>query len=233
MQGHPGARGATVLVINDVAPVLRIIELELRVYGYNVAGISIDERVFELIGELKPDVIVMEVFLPQMRGMELLRGIRQRWDTPVIFLTTSDNEADREEALALGASDYILKPFEPAELTHRISSLLQAPSPPALRFRAGDVVVDFGRRELTVGRRRISPTTSEWALLFALGRAPRIFVPAEEVLLQVWGLEGVLNRSSLAEWVDRLRDRLGDPREAPRIIRGDMQQGYMLDAREA
>jgi two-component system KDP operon response regulator KdpE len=220
--------GPTVLVIDDVAPILRILELELRIHGYNVVSIAISEQVFEVIEQIDPDIVVLEVFLPQMRGMELLRGIRERSDVPVVFLTTSDNDADRDEALSHGASDYILKPFRPDELTYRISSALKARPPASRVLRSGRLRIDFSRREAFRGDLRLSVSSSEWALLFAMARAAGEHVPAETILLQVWGLEGLLNRASLEEWIGRLRNKLGDDPASPSIVTGDLDQGFML-----
>lgn len=223
------APGPTIVVIDDVAPILRILDLELSMHGYKVISVPISEQVYDIIEEIMPDVVVMEVFLPQIRGLELLRGIRARSDIPVIFLTTSSNEADREEALGHGASDYILKPFEPSELTHRISSVIKAQPPLSRVLRSGELRIDFSRRQAFRAEKKISPSSSEWAILFALGRGAQEYVPSERILLQVWGLEGTLNRENLVEWIAKLRTKLGDDGNDPRIIRGNLEEGFMLD----
>jgi DNA-binding response OmpR family regulator len=219
-----------VLVIDDVESILRIIQLELRIHGFDVVGIEISDQVYGAIELMDPDIIVFEVFLPQIGGPELLRGIRERWDTPVIFLTTSENDGDREEALNLGANDYILKPFDPSELTYRISALLKMPPLQARILTADGLEIDFSRRKAHRNGKRISPSTNEWAILFALGRQPGSYMPAEDILLQVWGLEGVINRDNLLSLVARLRERLGDDAQRPAVIVGDMEQGFTLQA---
>jgi two-component system, OmpR family, KDP operon response regulator KdpE len=218
-----------VLVIDDVRPVIRVLELELRLYGYEVVSAEISSQVLEVIEEITPDVIIFEIFMPQIPGMELLRAIRERTSIPVILLTTSSNEADKEEALNLGASDYILKPFEPEDLTYRISSLLKAPRPPVKVITAGDLRIDFGRRLVTRDGKGIPISTSEWAIIFSLGRRLREYVRPDDILLQVWGLEGLVNKETLPGWMEKIREKLGNGGTKD-IIEGNNEKGYRLNA---
>jgi DNA-binding response OmpR family regulator len=221
-----------VLVVDDVAPVIRMMTLELNSQGFDVIGARVGDDTYRTIEKYRPDVAVMEVMLPGISGFEVMAEVKRRYDLPVVFVTTNDRQGDREHALELGVDDYIMKPFAPADLSARLHAVLRDPAvgPHRDQRRAGDVEIDLGRRIVRRAGREVQLTTNEWALLFALAsHRPRTQpVSAKDLLTAVWGGDYAHETRYLEAWIRRLREKLEHDPQAPRLIAGDAHNGYML-----
>jgi two-component system KDP operon response regulator KdpE len=221
-----------VLVVDDVAPVIRMMTLELNSQGFDVIGARVGDDTYRTIEKYRPDVAVMEVMLPGISGFEVMAHVKRRYDLPVVFVTTNDRQGDREHALELGVDDYIMKPFAPADLSARLHAVLRDPAvgPHRDQMRAGDVEIDLGRRIVRRAGREVQLTTNEWALLFALAsHRPRTQpVSAKDLLTAVWGGDYAHETRYLEAWIRRLREKLEHDPQAPRLIVGDAERGYLL-----
>src|SRR5436309_2886982 len=132
-------RRPRILVVDEIESIIRLLQLELDFQGFDVEGAPIGPGIFTYIEETRPDLILLEVILPGIDGFQFLEDLRQRTDVPVVFLTTSKNEADRAQAFEMGAVGYLNKPFEPDELGRSIAEFLGTlPSTPTI-IRAGNI----------------------------------------------------------------------------------------------
>ena len=160
----------TILVVDDEPDVTELVEYKLRQSGYTVRAVNDPLRAVGLARDLRPDVIVLDVMMPELDGIRLLRMIRADSllkDTPVILLTARAASEDRVKGFETGADDYVPKPFEPRELLLRIQALLRraksAAAKPDTRIASGPVVLDVERHEVTVGGKAIELTATEFA----------------------------------------------------------------------
>lgn len=221
-----------VLVVDDVAPVIRMMTLELNAQGFDVIGAKVGDDAYRTIEKYAPDVAVMEVMLPGISGLEVMSEMKRRYGVPVVFVTTNDREGDRRHALELGADDYITKPFAPADLSARLRAVLPDANagPRRDQMRAGDVEIDLGRRIVRRGGSEVQLTTNEWALLYALAsHRPRTHpVSARDLLTTVWGGDYAHETPYLEAWIRRLREKLEEDPSSPRLIAGDVERGYLL-----
>ena len=226
-----------VLVIDDVAPVIRMMTLELNAQGFDVIGARVGDDTFRTIEKYRPDVAVMEVMLPGISGFEVMAEIKRGHNVPVVFVTTSDRDGDRQLALELGADDYITKPFAPADLSARLRAVLPGAQvgPRRDQMRAGDIEIDLGRRIVRRAGDEVQLSTNEWALLYALATHRRQTRPvsAKDLLTAVWGADYAHETNYLEAWVRRLREKLEEDPAAPRLIAGDPERGYLLGRPQA
>jgi DNA-binding response OmpR family regulator len=223
-------RQSTVLVINDVPAIIRLLELELQIgYGFVTAGCEVGDAAFEAIDRLQPDVIILELLLPGMNGLDMLADLKKRFEIPVLILTTSDSDADRVQAFELGADDFIRKPFEPAELGKRVAALAGR-EPARRRFvRFGDCEIDLTRQIARRGPTVLSLSTNEWAVLLALGTQPRVVMSANELAHRIGGAYSVAHVGEMQFIIERVRKSLEADPARPSVVLGDPDTGYMLD----
>jgi DNA-binding response OmpR family regulator len=224
-----------VLVLDDEPAVIRMMSLELKVQGYRVASALIGEDAYRAIEEHTPAVVVLEVMLPGGTGFDVLKEIKRRYDVPVVFITSVDNDADRAYALELGADDYIRKPFVPLEMVQRLAAIMQGGDQPGTRGvirRAGDLEVDLSRNMVRRGGVVIALTTNEWAILYRVSSEPDRAVSSEVILREVFGDVYAQEFDYLDIWMRRLRNKIEPNPSAPRVIVGDSERGYMLVTEE-
>jgi two-component system KDP operon response regulator KdpE len=223
-----------VLVVDDLAPVIRMTSLELHSQGFDVVGARVGDDTHRTIEKYAPDAAVMEVVVPGISGFELMAEIRGRYGVPVVFVTTADREGDRRFAVELGADAWITRPFVPAELAARLTSVLRErrQSPRRDQLRLGDVEIDLGRRIVRRAGEELRLSTNEWALLYALAARRTKPVAARDLLIAVWGGDYAMTTDSLEFWMRRLREQLEANPDAPRLIAGDAQHGFMLGRRQ-
>src|SRR6201998_4437139 len=158
---------ANILVVDDEPQIRRVLRSTLSFRGYTITEAKSGEEALDLIRKLKPDLILLDVNLPGMSGVEACREIRRSSDAPIIMLTVRNAERDKVVALDAGADDYVTKPFGIEELLARIRATLRRASPPeaALSFACEDLAVDFERRAITVRGRPVKLTPKEFDLL--------------------------------------------------------------------
>jgi DNA-binding response OmpR family regulator len=225
----------TVLVVDDEEAIAEAVRARLESEGYRVLVAGDGPEAIEICDEARPDLVVLDLMLPGMDGLEVCKIIqRERW-VPVLMLTARTDESDKVAGFAVGADDYLTKPFSPKILVARVRALLrraQDASPAPLA--AGTLSLDVTERTLVGlprGPVRLTPLELRFLqLLFAhAGRT----VPTERLLVHVWGNRADGNRQLLKQLVHRLRNKIEDDPARPRLIQNMPNAGYSLDASQA
>lgn len=222
-----------VLVVDDEPMVREVVVAYLEREGFNVEEAATGAAALEQIGESRPDLVVLDVMLPELDGFSVLTELRRSGDIPVILLTARTEETDRILGLELGADDYVVKPFSPRELVARVRSVLRRATPPTatpeiLDF--GGLVIDEQAREVSIGGAPVEMTPKEFDLIAFLARSPRQVFSRGQLLEQVW--------DSSADWQDpstvtvhvrRLRRKIEEDPEQPRWITTVWGVGYRFE----
>jgi len=219
-----------VLAIDDDARILQFIKVELSTHDINVITSTSGEGGLDVLKEQSPDVILIDVMMPDMDGLELMRRIRETSNVPILLLTARRRDQDKIRGLDLGADDYLAKPFNPEELSARIRALLRRGRqvPEFATVRNGDVDIDLSKRLVWKNGEPVSLTRTEWLLLqYLAANAGRVILNAE-LLTRVWGVEYSNDLQYLRVWISRLRSKLG----SHSIIQTLSGIGYKLDADE-
>jgi DNA-binding response OmpR family regulator len=222
---------SSVLVVDDDAKIVTLVGAYLERAGYRVRSAHDGLTALQSIRSEAPDVVVLDVMLPELDGIELARIARQECDVPILMLTARGAVPDRVRGLEAGADDYLAKPFAPSELVARVRSLLRraAPRSRASVARHGDLELDLDRRLARQGAALLELTTLEFDLLAALlGAEGRVLT--RDVLMDLLeqdGAEPILERS-IDAYVARLRSKLGDPARCPRYIETVRGIGYRV-----
>ncbi|MCS7275584.1 MAG: response regulator transcription factor [Dehalococcoidia bacterium] len=223
-----------VLAVDDEPGILRLLKQELTEQGLRVITANNGEEALRLAEEQRPDLVLLDVMLPDMSGLEVIRRLRERSDAPIILLTARDTDSDKVRGLEMGADDYVVKPFSPDEVAARIRAVLRRTSGARLSGRrlmlAGGLEIDMDRR-LVLRQGEVVPLTrTEWLLLQQLAAHAGRVLTNSELLSKVWGPEYRDDVQYLRVWVSRLRRKLGDNPAEPSIIRTMPGIGYMLEA---
>lgn len=225
-----------VLAVDDEAGILRLIKLQLADQGFRVITAQNGEEALRLAEEQRPDIVLLDVIMPELTGPEVLRKLRERWPVPVIFVTARDSEADKVRGLEFGADDYIVKPFSPDELAARIRAVLRRSvgmNEVDQVVRAGNIEIDLNRRIVLREGEPVALTRTEWLLLQHLAaNAGRVLLNVE-LLSKVWGPEYRDDLQYLRVWVSRLRRKLEDDPSNPQLIKTKQGIGYLLDVDNA
>ena len=223
-------RGSQVLLVDDDAGVLRAIERALVLHGFEVQTSSDGSDALRLLAVRAPDVVVLDVSMPDVDGLEVCRRLRAAGDpTPVLMLTARVAVGDRVAGLDAGADDYLVKPFALEELLARLRALLRRSGPPRANavLRYGDLTLDPGSRRVTRGTRGIELTRTEFALLLLFLRHPGQVLTREVISADVWGYDFGPASNSLDVYIGYLRRKTEAPRE-PRLIQTVRGVGYVL-----
>jgi DNA-binding response OmpR family regulator len=209
----------TILVVDDETNIAELIELYLSREGFQVV---------KAVGEHRPRLVVLDIGLPDIDGLEVCRRLRQTSTIPVIFLTARDSEVDRVVGLELGADDYVPKPFSPPELVARVKAVLRRTDPAATTeiIQVADVTIDLGRREVRVHGDAIPFTTREFELLQYLAEHPGLALSRKQILDGVWGYDWFGDERTVDVHLAQVRKKLDG---AVRIdtVRG---VGYRLES---
>jgi len=229
------AIAATVLVVEDEAKIRELLRGYLERAGLSVITTGSGADALTIAADARPDLVVLDLGLPDVSGETVAREIRAAGPTPILILTARSGEADRIAGLELGADDYVTKPFSPQEVVLRVQAILRrargADAAGASRsFGNGELVVDEERHEITVRGGPIEITPSEWGLLIALAGTPGRVYSRTELINRVRGYEFASERA-VDSHVKNLRRKLEiDPHE-PRIIETVVGIGYRLGLR--
>jgi DNA-binding response OmpR family regulator len=222
-------RTAKILVVDDEPKIRRIVSSYLVDEGYDVAEAHDGETALELINA-DPNLIILDVGLPGIDGIEVLRQLRTRSDVPVILLTARAEETDRLIGLSVGADDYVTKPFSPRELVLRVKAILRradaAPMEEAEVMRFEGLVIDVGARTVEVDGAGPELTSLEFDLLVALARAPGLVMTRRQLLDRVWGWDFYGDERVVDVHVRNLRGKLADDASAPRFVATVRGVGY-------
>ena len=221
------------LVVDDDRNIVEAVTLgfQLQWQECEVLTAYDGEKGLDLFFEEQPDVVILDVALPEMNGFEVLRRIRQVSDVPVLMLTAKGEEMDKVKGLELGADDYITKPFSHLELFARIKAVLRrAELPPPISaapsFTLGDLAINFDSRTITLRGRPVKLTPTEYNLLYHLVRNAGRVLSHETLLAKVWGDEYRNDVDYLKVYVSRLRNKLEDDPDRPRYILTERGLGY-------
>lgn len=221
----------TILVVDDEAGVVSLLEAYLRHHGFQVLTAANGREALRQTRHERPDLIVLDIMMPEMDGLEFLRAHRRQADTPVILLTARIEDEDKVVGLELGADDYLTKPFRPRELVARIRAVLRragGDAPPVAVLRAGDLQLDRQRHRLTIGATLVDLTPSEFELLAALMSAPGRVFSRLELLDRIQGIGYEGYERTIDVHVKNLRAKIErDPRR-PRYVETVYGVGYRL-----
>jgi DNA-binding response OmpR family regulator len=225
---RPPGSAALVLVVDDEQPIRDLVRGYLRHERMDVITAEDGPGALEAVRRHAPDVVVLDVMLPGLDGIEVCRRLRTFSDAYVVMLTARGEEVDRIVGLSIGADDYLVKPFSPRELVARVKSLLRRPrsSPPASG--PAGLLVDPERRRVVVDERDVPLTVIEFALLAALARHPGIVLTRQQLLDRVWGHDFAADDHLLDVHIGKLRRKLGDPAGKPRFVETVRGVGFRL-----
>ncbi len=223
----------TVVVVDDERPLVDLVGRYLKREGYEVHGAYDGQEALELITQVDPDVVVLDLMLPGLDGLEVARRIREQSDPYIVMLTARSDEVDRIVGLRVGADDYVTKPFSPNELVARIQAMLRRPrhtttTPDTTLRTFGDLTVDPGGREVTVAGEPVDLTKLEFDLLDTLSSEPRVVFSKDQLLEHVWGSAAYRDDHVVAVHIANLRRKLGDTSDEPRYIRTIRGVGYRM-----
>jgi DNA-binding response OmpR family regulator len=205
----------TILVVEDETSIASFDSLYLKNSGYAVKVATTGGAALNTIAAEMPALIVLDLNLPDMDGIEICRRVRKSSDVPILMLTARDEDVDKIIGLEVGADDYLTKPFNPRELVARVKSVLRRSSPDRRReegeeIRHGDLVVNAGRREVLVGDREIQLAPKEFDLLWELLDHRGIVLTRDQLLERVWGYTFAGDTRTVDVHVRQLRRKLGD-----------------------
>jgi DNA-binding response OmpR family regulator len=218
-----------VLVVDDEPIVRSVVVRYLQREGFAPLEAGAGLHAQELLRRHEPSLVVLDLMLPGLDGLELCRWIRARSELPVIMLTARAEEADRIVGLELGADDYITKPFSPRELAIRVRTVLRRSSPAAgskEHIVHGDLDLDAAAREVTKGGRQLRLTAKEFDLLWFLASHPRRVFSRDQLMESVWGYEPAFDTGTVTVHVRRLREKIEDDPSQPRHLETVWGVGY-------
>jgi DNA-binding response OmpR family regulator len=222
-----------VVVIDDSPEIIEVVSLcfQLRWSGAEVTAAKDGTRGLEIIEAENPDLVILDVGLPDMDGYQVLREIRRFSQVPVVMLTVKGEDTDIAKGLELGADDYVTKPFSHIELIARVQAVLRRTRGSALAaeeqsFASGKLKVDFARNEVTVDGNPVKLTNTEYKLLYHLLKNEGRLLPHENLLSKACGESYRDARDLLRVHIQHLRQKLGDNLDSPRIIITEHGMGY-------
>jgi DNA-binding response OmpR family regulator len=219
----------TILVVDDEPEIVHFVRTYLEDAGYRVVTASEGQEALFVARHEKPDLVILDLMMPGMNGWDFIRRYRQERDTPVIMLTARVEEGDQVLGLELGADDYVVKPFSPRALVARVRAVLRRaqgePTPSAV-LRGGDVVLDREAHTVTVGRREVDLTPTEFSLLEVLMAMPGRAFTRAELLDRVLGDEADVFERTIDAHVKNLRRKIESDPTQPRYIITVRGAGY-------
>ncbi|HEX2882983.1 MAG TPA: response regulator transcription factor [Candidatus Limnocylindria bacterium] len=217
-----------VLVVDDEPPIRELVRSYLAREGMEVSTATDGPSALEAVRAFRPDLVVLDLMLPGLDGIEVCRQLRTFSDAYVIMLTARDEEVDRIVGLSIGADDYVVKPFSPRELVARVRAVLRRARTPGSSEPVPGLEVDVTGRLVTVDGSEIRLTNIEFALLVALVGRPGVVHSRADLIDRVWGPDFVGDDHVLDVHVANLRRKLGDDRASPRFVETVRGIGFRL-----
>ena len=225
------AMSQRILIVEDEADIAELLAYKLGQQGYQVETCERGDTAFEQIRQRAPDLVLLDLMLPGLDGLEVCRMLRRAPATsaiPIIMLTARAEEVDRIVGLELGADDYIVKPFSPREVALRVKAVLRRTAEPAAsgeRLEAGELVLDLAGHRLLVNGREVTVTATEFRLLKRLLESPGRVLSRETLLADAWGYATDVDSRTVDTHVRRVRRKLGSHAERIETVIG---VGYRL-----
>ena len=205
----------TILVVEDETSIASFISLYLKNAGYNVRAVTTGGAALTSVVAETPSLVILDLNLPDIDGVEVCRRIRKSSDVPILMLTARDEDVDKIIGLEVGADDYLTKPFNPRELVARVKSVLRRSVPDRRRdevreIRHGDLLINAGRREVLVGEEEIQLAPKEFDLLWELLDHRGLVLTRDQLLERVWGYTFAGDTRTVDVHVRQIRRKLGD-----------------------
>ena len=223
----------TVLVVDDEPALARALAINLRAHGWQVVTAADGRGALDAVASAHPDVVVLDLGLPDLDGTEVISGIRGWTSVPIVVLSARQHGEDKVEALDLGADDYVTKPFAMDELMARLRAAVRRsaePPPVDPLVTVGDLAIDLARRTVSRAGVDVRLTPTEWAFLELLARNLGRLVPREQVLREVWGPAYEHETHYLRVYAAQLRRKLETDPAHPRHLLTSPGLGYTLEA---
>lgn len=223
-----------ILVIEDEPSVGEVVSLYLHRAGYEVIVARDGNDALEILDRSFPQLVVLDLMLPNVDGWEICKWIRERSNVPIIMLTARREESDRIAGLEMGADDYITKPFSPQELVSRVKAVLRRvrtdlPASQMLPMIFGDLEIDIGKRIVTLKGTEVDLTQKEFDLLMLLTRHPKQVFSRNQVLERVWGISDYIDPGTVTVHMRRLREKIESDPSNPRHILTIWGVGYKFE----
>jgi DNA-binding response OmpR family regulator len=223
---------AKILVVDDEPNIREVVELYLRRDGHTVVSAADGEEALKLYRQIEPDLVVLDLMLPKVSGLEVCRRIQADQRIPVVMLTARGEEEDRIVGLGIGADDYVVKPFSPRELAARVEAVLRrvnealtgSGGEKSMVF--GELRIDPGAREVTVRDTPVTLTAREFDLLHHMASHPRRVYTRDHLMETVWGYAFAGDTSTVTVHIRRLREKIEDDPAHPRYLQTVWGVGY-------
>lgn len=223
----------TILVAEDDMEIREFTKLYLQKDGYRVKEVERGDQVLEIFQQVNPDLVLLDIMMPGMDGIEVCREIRKISVVPIIFLSNKIEEVDKVIGLSIGADDYITKPFSPRELTARIRAHIRRQAHYSMKdenniLQLGNLKIDFLRRAVILNGESIELSTKEFGILTCMARHPGRIFNEEELFETVWGESSLGNTRTVAVHIRSLRKKLEENPSEPKLILTLRGTGYKL-----
>jgi DNA-binding response OmpR family regulator len=226
--------GTRIYVIEDEPSIAEVVSLYLRRAGYIVSMSQDGNQAISMLEQQLPDLVVLDLMLPNVDGLEITRWLRDRSDVPIIMLTARREEADRIAGLEMGADDYVVKPFSPQELVSRVRAVLRrtrgspdSPQDKPLVFK--DLHIDPLTRIVSVGAEELTLTVKEFDMLWLLANHPRQVYTRDQLLDRIWGGSEYIDPSTVTVHIRRLREKIESDPSNPTHIQTVWGVGYKFE----
>jgi DNA-binding response OmpR family regulator len=217
-----------ILVVDDELNILELVRLYLGTAGYQIETASLGTEALTKLSSVNPDLVILDLMLPDIDGFEVCRQIRSKSKVPILMLTARKEDIDKIVGLEMGADDYLTKPFNPRELVARIRAILrrfQTGQPDAEIVELGDLRIDIARHEVSLKGDPLKLRTKEFTLLAAFTQNPGIVFSREKLLEMVWGFDYYGETRTVDVHVNHLREKLSGSNVTIETVRGT---GYKM-----
>lgn len=224
--------GARILVIDDEAAIRRLLKINLEAEGYNMMETSAGQEGLVMASTQRPELIILDLGLPDLEGLTVLKRIREWSAVPIVVLTVKDSDTDKVTLLDAGADDYLTKPFSVPELLARIRAALRHAQPSEIQaaFRSGRLEVDLSARTVSVAGQPVRLTVIEYDILRLLIRYAGKVVTQGHLLKEIWGPHATEQTQYLRVYIGQLRKKLEKDPSRPELILTEPGVGYRLIA---
>lgn len=223
-----------ILLIEDDTDLFALLKYNLEKEGFSLIGQQTGKGAIELCRQTRPDLILLDIMLPDSDGLDICKGIRNDPEVaaiPIIFLTARASETDRIVGLEIGANDYVVKPFFVRELIARIKLQFRNQAPPARVLEAGGLELDVASRHVRMNGAPLSLTATEFRLLEYLMSRPAVVFSREQLLNAVWGQDRAITDRAVDVYILRLRQKIERDPAAPELIHSVRGFGYTFEPR--
>ena len=215
----------TILIVEDEPSIAEVVGLYLQRAGYQVKTAADGKIAITMLEKKIPDLVILDLMLPEVDGLSLTRWLRDRSDVPIIMLTARREEIDRIAGLEMGADDYVVKPFSPQELVSRVRAVMrrikreQATVSTERPLSYGELVIDAASRTVSLSKKEIQLTAKEFDMLYLLAQHPRQVYTREQLLERIWGGAEYIDPGTVTVHIRRVREKIeSDPSNPTRLV---------------